>query len=127
MVFVTHDQDEALSIADRVAVMSGGRIEQFADPETLYARPETSFVAGFVGSMNFFQGRLSPNGVVIGEGAVFVPCGQRCFAGLAGADGNWEVAVRPEDVVVTLVGGRPRYQRNACEAGGPWAFSRSCP
>jgi putative spermidine/putrescine transport system ATP-binding protein len=100
MVFVTHDQDEALSIADRVAVMSGGRIEQFADPETLYARPETSFVAGFVGSMNFFQGRLSADGVVVGAGAVFVPCGQGCFAGLAGTDGNWEVAVRPEDVVV---------------------------
>ncbi len=100
MVFVTHDQDEALSIADRVAVMSGGRIEQFAEPETLYARPETSFVAGFVGSMNFFQGRLSADGVVVGEGEVFVPCGQGCFAGLCGADGNWEVAVRPEDVVV---------------------------
>jgi putative spermidine/putrescine transport system ATP-binding protein len=100
MVFVTHDQDEALSIADRVAVMSGGRIEQFADPETLYARPETSFVAGFVGSMNFFEGRLGVDGVVIGEGEVLVPCGRGCFAGLSGTGGNWEIAVRPEDVIV---------------------------
>jgi putative spermidine/putrescine transport system ATP-binding protein len=100
MVFVTHDQDEALSIADRVAVMSGGRIEQFAGPETLYARPETSFVAGFVGSMNFFEGRLGADGVVVGEGEVLVPCGRGCFAGLSLTDGNWEIAVRPEDVIV---------------------------
>ena len=100
MVFVTHDQDEALSIADRVAVMSGGRIEQFADPETLYARPETSFVAGFVGSMNFFEGRLGTDGVVVGDGEVPVPCGRGCFAGLSVTDGNWEIAVRPEDVIV---------------------------
>ncbi len=100
MVFVTHDQDEALSIADRVAVMSGGRIEQFADPETLYARPETSFVAGFVGSMNFFEGRLATDGVVVGEGEVLVPCGTGCFAGLSATEGNWEIAVRPEDVIV---------------------------
>ena len=100
MVFVTHDQDEALSIADRIAVMSGGRIEQFADAETLYARPETSFVASFVGSMNFFAGRLEADGVVVGEDKVFVPCGRGCFVGLPGADGDWEVAVRPEDVTV---------------------------
>jgi len=100
MVFVTHDQDEALSIADRVAVMSGGRIEQFADPETLYARPETLFVAGFVGSMNLFVGRLGADGVVVGESEVLVPCGRGCFAGLPGVDGSWEIAVRPEDVIV---------------------------
>ena len=99
MVFVTHDQDEALSIADRVAVMSGGRIEQFADPETLYARPETSFVAGFVGSMNFLEGAWT-DGFSVGDGEVPVPCGRGCFAGLSVTDGNWEIAVRPEDVIV---------------------------
>src|SRR6185312_6260225 len=54
-VFVTHDQDEALSISDRIAVMSGGKVEQYADARSLYREPETTFVAGFVGSMNFYS------------------------------------------------------------------------
>lgn len=48
-VFVTHDQEEALGVSDRIAVMNAGRIEQFADPSTLYARPQTPFVMDFVG------------------------------------------------------------------------------
>ncbi|MBK0419874.1 ABC transporter ATP-binding protein [Leucobacter sp. CSA1] len=55
-LFVTHDQHEALAMSDRVAIMNGGRIEQLADPETVYARPRTRFVAGFVGQQNFFEG-----------------------------------------------------------------------
>ena len=55
MIYVTHDQVEAMTLADRVVVMNGGRIEQAADPMTLYARPANVFVAGFIGapSMNF--------------------------------------------------------------------------
>jgi len=55
-VFVTHDQDEAMAMADRVAVMDGGRIAQIADPETLYRRPATAFVAEFVGRINRLDG-----------------------------------------------------------------------
>ena len=55
-VIVTHDQDEALSISDRVAVMNGGRIEQYSSPVELYRRPATTFVGGFVGAMNSFAG-----------------------------------------------------------------------
>ena len=56
-VFVTHDQDEALSIADRIAVMSGGMVEQYADARGLYREPETMFVANFVGAMNVYRGK----------------------------------------------------------------------
>jgi putative spermidine/putrescine transport system ATP-binding protein len=58
-VFVTHDQGEALSMADRVAVFSGGRIEQLDTPRGLYTRPRTSFVANFVGSANVVSGDLA--------------------------------------------------------------------
>jgi putative spermidine/putrescine transport system ATP-binding protein len=58
-VFVTHDQGEALSMADRVAVFSGGRIEQLDTPRGLYTRPRTGFVASFVGSANVVSGELA--------------------------------------------------------------------
>jgi putative spermidine/putrescine transport system ATP-binding protein len=58
-VFVTHDQGEALSMADRVAVFSRGRIEQLDTPRALYTRPRTAFVAGFVGSANVVAGELA--------------------------------------------------------------------
>jgi ABC-type sugar transport system ATPase subunit len=76
VVYVTHDQVEAMTLSDRVAVMNRGRIEQEAPPEEIYARPATSFVAGFVGSprMNFLPGEgvaatlgVRPEDVLVGE------------------------------------------------------------
>jgi spermidine/putrescine ABC transporter ATP-binding subunit len=61
-IFVTHDQQEALSMADRVAVMRAGRIEQFEAPERIYNRPATPFVADFIGQANRFKGRLVARG-----------------------------------------------------------------
>ncbi len=61
-VFVTHDQDEALSMSDRIAVMRDGRIEQLADAATIYAEPASAYVAAFVGQQNFFDGVVSPDG-----------------------------------------------------------------
>ncbi len=58
-VFVTHDQDEALAVSDRIAVMNSGRIEHFADPGTLYARPATPFALEFVGLSTRLSGRLT--------------------------------------------------------------------
>lgn len=58
VVYVTHDQDEALTMSDRVAVMKGGRIVQVGSPRDLYDRPANLFVAGFVGEMNVLSGRL---------------------------------------------------------------------
>jgi putative spermidine/putrescine transport system ATP-binding protein len=68
-LFVTHDQEEALSIADRVVVMRAGRIEQVAAPDELYRRPANPFVAGFVGTMNRIPGHIEGAGVtVLGRG-----------------------------------------------------------
>jgi|SRR6478735_673866 len=57
-VYVTHDQDEALALSDRIAVMSGGHMLQVADPHSIYERPATPEVAAFVGRCNFFQGKV---------------------------------------------------------------------
>ncbi len=98
-VFVTHDQDEALSISDRIAVMSGGKVEQYADPRTLYREPATHFVASFVGAMNFYTGTVG-DGVVELSGGLRVPCD-----GVSGDDGGQaEIGVRPEDVQVSADG-----------------------
>jgi len=64
-VFVTHDQDEALSMSDRVAVMRAGRIEQIDAPERLYARPATAFVASFVGAANMIAMRVEEAGALV--------------------------------------------------------------
>src|SRR5690606_3506707 len=63
-VFVTHDQDEALRMSDRIAVMNLGRVEQLGSPQAVYNRPATPFVAKFVGETNFFNGVVvaHPNG-----------------------------------------------------------------
>ena len=96
-VFVTHDQEEALSIADRVAVMSGGRIEQLAPPAELYRLPRTKFVAGFVGSMNVFDSAPDNGSIPLADGGS-LPCAS--FSGRRG-DSCW---VRPEDIQITDIG-----------------------
>lgn len=63
-IFVTHDQSEALSMSDRIAVMREGRIEQLADAATIYAHPASAYVASFVGQQNFFTGTMRDGGVV---------------------------------------------------------------
>ncbi|MFR9792283.1 ABC transporter ATP-binding protein [Streptomyces sp. MB22_4] len=91
-LFVTHDQEEALSIADRVAVMRAGRLEQCAEPAELYGRPATAFVAEFVGTMSRIAGTLK-------DGTVEV-LGQRLPADGEAADGEVDVLVRPENLRV---------------------------
>ena len=98
-VFVTHDQDEALSISDRIAVMSGGRVEQYGDARSLYREPETTFVANFVGAMNSYEATVVPGGLEL-PGGVVVPCDELSASG----SGTWEAGVRPEDVRVSLNG-----------------------
>ncbi|HEV3091692.1 MAG TPA: sulfate ABC transporter ATP-binding protein [Candidatus Cybelea sp.] len=68
-VFVTHDQDEALEVADEVAVMNGGRIEQVGTPEEVYHRPASTFVYNFLGNVNLFHGRVDNGTTRIGREA----------------------------------------------------------
>ena len=71
-VFVTHDQEEAMSMSDRIAIMLNGHVEQLADPETVYEHPTTAFVAGFVGRNNFWQGVATEHGAQADDGTVIV-------------------------------------------------------
>jgi ABC-type Fe3+/spermidine/putrescine transport system ATPase subunit len=101
-IVVTHDQDEAMSLADRIIVMNRGRIEQQGTPDEIYMQPRTAFVAAFIGRTNWFHGRISG---VPGDG----------FFRLATAAGTvlavrnpgplrgekWSVCVRPERMTVT--------------------------
>ena len=61
-IFVTHDQEEALSMSDRIAVMRAGEIEQLDGPNSIYEEPASAFVAGFIGQQNFFEGMAAENG-----------------------------------------------------------------
>jgi putative spermidine/putrescine transport system ATP-binding protein len=99
-LYVTHDQEEALSVSDHVAVMYGGRIEQMGSPAEMYSSPATPFVAEFIGTMNRFEGTIVDGGVDHGgkmlriEAANGRPTGQRVL-----------VLVRPETVGVARANG----------------------
>jgi putative spermidine/putrescine transport system ATP-binding protein len=94
-VFVTHDQEEALSMADRVGVMRAGRLEQIAAPASLYDRPTTQFVAEFVGTMNRLDGTADSDGKVRVGGQVLAADGEVPAAGEAVT-----VLVRPEAILI---------------------------
>jgi sulfate/thiosulfate transport system ATP-binding protein len=66
-IFVTHDQEEALEVADRVVLMDHGKVEQIGTPEEVYRHPATPFVYGFLGSVNFFHGRVDGESVRVGD------------------------------------------------------------
>ena len=97
-ILVTHDQDEALSMAQRVAVMRRGKIVQLDTPRNLYEAPRDRFVADFVGRMNILPARAHPNGAEVeGLGVLPLPSSAR----LASSGGEkWYVAIRPEKLVI---------------------------
>jgi iron(III) transport system ATP-binding protein len=99
-IMVTHDQEEALTMADRIVVMNQGVIEQVGTPLEIYREPATAFVADFVGTMNFLPAVVaSPNTVRLGQVEL------QCVGGVDGATQGTPVtvAVRPEDVAVREV------------------------
>jgi ABC-type Fe3+/spermidine/putrescine transport system ATPase subunit len=118
-IFVTHDQEEALSLSDRIAVMARGKVLQIDTATALYERPNCREVAGFIGNMNFFEGRISSiaNGVAaveIGPGQhVRVPAGGGSAPGQAAI-----VAVRPEkiDAAATMPQGNGSSGANVIKA-----------
>jgi putative spermidine/putrescine transport system ATP-binding protein len=99
-LFVTHDQEEALSMADRVGVMRAGTLEQVDTPDVLYSRPATPFVAEFVGTMNRLPGDLAAGTVTVLSAGVPVQEG-----GQAVPDGPVDVLVRPEGLTVEVAEG----------------------
>ncbi|MFJ1550259.1 ABC transporter ATP-binding protein [Streptomyces sp. NPDC088246] len=105
-LFVTHDQEEALSMADRVAVMRAGRLEQCAPPAELYERPATAFVANFVGVMSRIPARPGADGTTVGAFGRTLPV-HGTLPGPVGTDGGSgevDVLVRPEAIGVTADG-----------------------
>ncbi|MBL8939378.1 MAG: ABC transporter ATP-binding protein, partial [Archangium sp.] len=91
MILVTHDQGEALALADRVAVMNKGVIEQLAAPDVVYREPATPFVAGFVGGANVIEGEVRDGRFVTGSDS---------FAVNASQNGPTTLVVRSEDIVI---------------------------
>ncbi|WP_227355213.1 ABC transporter ATP-binding protein [Haladaptatus salinisoli] len=104
--YVTHDQEVAMTLSDRMAVMNDGRIEQVGTPEEIYREPASAFVADFIGDTNLFEGRArTENGtttVEIGDGTVSFPLEKRVN------DGPVTVSVRPEDFSLASNGGTLR-------------------
>jgi ABC-type Fe3+/spermidine/putrescine transport system ATPase subunit len=110
-IFVTHDQGEAMSLADRIVVMSDGAIEQVGTPEQLYHTPATSFVAGFIGKTTLIHGKLIERRgddarVALPDGAIFTG---RC-AGAVNAGEAVTLAIRPE--AFRIIDGTQQFDGN---------------
>lgn len=90
-VYVTHDQGEALTMSDRIAVMNDGEVEQLASPRDIYERPASAFVAGFIGTSNLLSGVANGGVMEVGGGRVLV----------SGREGEVTVTVRPEKITLT--------------------------
>jgi spermidine/putrescine transport system ATP-binding protein len=103
-VYVTHDQEEALTMSDRIAVMNKGRIEQIADPEEVYDRPSTSFVAGFIGVSNLMPGTVRKTGE---RGEVELDTGVQVSTEVDGftPGDRCQAVVRPEKLAIGAGGG----------------------
>jgi putative spermidine/putrescine transport system ATP-binding protein len=105
-ILVTHDQDEAMSVADRIAVMHRGKVEQFDSPVAIYDKPQTLFVNGFIGTSNLLGGRISA--IDTGIATVSLDAGAilrlPAPAGLA-AQSDVLVSVRPEQLTLSAVPG----------------------
>jgi spermidine/putrescine transport system ATP-binding protein len=113
-VYVTHDQEEALTMSDRLVVMNAGRIEQLGSPRELYEHPATRFVANFIGTSNILTGRLERKG----DGWALAGLGpdQRVLvadAAHAGDGQDVELAIRPEKIVLRTEQDPPPPDRSA--------------
>ena len=94
-IYVTHDQEEALTMSDTVVVMNGGKVQQIGTPEDIYNEPKNAFVADFIGDSNIVDGVMHRDFLVSFSGVDF-PCVDRGFA----REQSVQVVVRPEDIEV---------------------------
>jgi multiple sugar transport system ATP-binding protein len=107
MIYVTHDQVEAMTMGDRIAVLQRGELQQVADPHVLYARPANTFVAGFIGTppVNLFEARAGADGTSVEVAGARWGVGEAQRDALVGRAGAAvTVGVRPEDLVVAESG-----------------------
>lgn len=102
-IFITHDQEEALEMGDRIAVINAGRIEQIGTPHEVYNKPETEFVATFLGAANLLLGVVSGENVTVGS--VFIPAREETARFSDGQ--SVKLVFRPEDVCLSRTGALP--------------------
>jgi ABC-type Fe3+/spermidine/putrescine transport system ATPase subunit len=116
-IFVTHDQEEALTMSDRIAVMHQGRLQQIGTPEEIYERPQNRFVADFVGISNFLDCRIArcdgPTVLAELEGGVLVPATVPTGRPAPAEGARTVLAVRPEKVLINTPGGENSGVLNA--------------
>jgi spermidine/putrescine transport system ATP-binding protein len=110
-VYVTHDQEEALTMSDRIAVMDEGRVQQLADPKTLYEQPQTSFVADFIGTSNALlmsvDRREGEHAIIEPSESVRIVVPAECSVG-----DSLQVSVRPEKISILVGHGHPAEPAN---------------
>jgi iron(III) transport system ATP-binding protein len=95
-VYVTHDQEDANSVADRIAVLDQGRIQQVGTPVELYDHPASRFVAGFLGTANMIDGQVQPDGRFVADGFVLEATGAPA--------GKAAISIRPQDITIGPAG-----------------------
>jgi spermidine/putrescine transport system ATP-binding protein len=103
-IYVTHDQEEAMTMSDRIAVMNRGRYEQLGDPESLYERPTTRFVAGFLGISNLLPATLAGTDAAYAIARLGDDATVRVPSGLVDGQESIEVGVRPEKIRMHAAG-----------------------
>ena len=94
-IYVTHDQEEALTMSDTIAVMNGGRVQQIGDPKRIYDEPKNAFVADFIGESNILDGVMLEDDLVKFSGTEF-----QCVDEGFGTNAPVDVVVRPEDIMI---------------------------
>ena len=102
MIYVTHDQIEAMTLADRIAVMKDGVIQQLDNPQSIYNKPHNLFVAGFIGSpgMNFFDGKVDIKNNIFNFGNTSIKLDSYDYQTKPFEDINVTLGVRPEDISI---------------------------
>jgi spermidine/putrescine transport system ATP-binding protein len=116
-IYVTHDQEEAMTMSDRIAVMRDGRIEQIGGPEDVYEQPATEFVAGFLGASNLLEGTVGPSDGNLR--VVVLASGEKLKVPASRLDGHRDrvkVGVRPEKIHIRAGGSDASGSDNAIEA-----------
>jgi spermidine/putrescine transport system ATP-binding protein len=114
-IYVTHDQEEAMTMSDRFAVMRHGKIEQIGGPEEVYESPSTEFVAGFLGASNMLDGEIKEEGngltsILLSTGGLMYATSSRIARGIGP---TVKVGVRPEKIRIVADDGNPPSEKNS--------------